>query len=131
MPQIPFAFKFESECQFGNKTVTELSFNHSDSNCFVAKLPFGHSTNFPNWLNGNSVTVLSPNCHLAIKTQIQMHTESEVFRKHDTRTLECSFYCFPVVQRYFAADVPEGKQLSSCIIKFRQLKEIKLCKELL
>ena len=35
---------------------------------------------YPNLTNGNSVTVLLLNCHLAVQTQTQRQTEPEVFR---------------------------------------------------
>ena len=33
-------------------------------------------------MNGNLVTVLSPNCYSAVQTSTQTQTEPEVFRKH-------------------------------------------------
>ena len=37
---------------------------------------------YPNLTNGNSVTVLLPNCHLAFHTQIEMQWNPEMFQKH-------------------------------------------------
>ena len=61
MPQVPFAFEFESERPNFHLTAQE-------------KLVKGS--------NGNSATVLSPNCHLATQSKTQTQTEPEVFRKH-------------------------------------------------
>ena len=55
MPQVPFAFLFESE-QLNGNSATKQSPNYHSSD-------LGKSVKWP---NGNSVTVLSPNCHLAI-----------------------------------------------------------------
>ena len=55
--------------QFKDKTVDELPF-------LTVQLTF------PNLINGNSVTVLLLNRHLAIQTQTQMQTEPEAYRMH-------------------------------------------------
>ena len=55
MLQVPFAFQFESEQLNGNSATKQLPNYHSSD--------LGKSVKWP---NGNSVTVLSPICHLAI-----------------------------------------------------------------
>ena len=51
----------------------------------IAIQPFNQL--YPNLTNGNSETVLSPKCHLAVQTKTQMQTEPEVFRKHHNSKL--------------------------------------------
>ena len=66
MPQVPLAF--ESEGPNGNWVTKQLPNYHSPD-----------LEKSVEWLNGSSLTVLSPNCHLAVQTQIQMQTEPGVF----------------------------------------------------
>ena len=60
----------------------------------IAIRPFNQL--YPNLANGNSVTVLLLNCHLAVQTQTQMQTEPEVFRKHNHHVLQ-KCYSVPLV----------------------------------
>ena len=69
MPQVPFAFEFDKTVTV---RITIRPFWKSESN--------GQMWLYPNLMNGNSVTVLSPNYHSAVQTQTQ--TEPAVFRKH-------------------------------------------------
>ena len=66
MPQVPLAF--ESEGPNGNSVTKQLLNYHSPD-----------LEKSVEWLNGSSLTVLSPNCHLAVQTQIQIQTEPGVF----------------------------------------------------
>ena len=55
MPQVQFAFEFESEWPNGNSATKQLPNHHSSD--------LEKSVEWPNY---NSVTVLSLNCHLAV-----------------------------------------------------------------
>ena len=67
IPQVPFAFEFESERLNGNLATNSNSVTVST---------------FPNLTNDNLVTVMLPNFHLVVQTQTQTQTEPDVFQKH-------------------------------------------------
>ena len=77
MPQVPFAFELESEPPNDNsvkKTVTKLLFGCSAKvgpMGFLRIVIWPFDQLYPNLMNGNSVTVLSPNCHSAVQISTQ------------------------------------------------------------
>ena len=77
-----FVFEFESERPNGNLMTKQLPNYHLPALDKVSQTAEWYSAipTFLKWLNGNSVTVLSPNCHSAIQTQTQ--TEPEAYRMH-------------------------------------------------
>ena len=93
MPQVLFAFEFESEWPNGNSaTKQSLNYHLSDLEksveqskmvihqlfcLWIAIWPFNWL--YPNLTNGDLATVLLLNCHSAVQTQTQ--AETEVFRK--------------------------------------------------
>ena len=79
IPEIPFVFELELESERPNgnlATVLSALDKVSQTAEWYSAIP----PIFLKWLNGNSVTVLSPNCHSAIQTQTQ--TEPEAYRMH-------------------------------------------------
>ena len=91
MPQVPFAFEFESERPNGN-SATKQSPNHHSTileksvKWLKVKAIWPFDPLYPNLMNVNLATVLSPNYHSAVQTQTQ--TQPEVFRKQQM----CMFY---------------------------------------
>ena len=103
IPQVPFAFEFESERPNG-KSAIKQSPNYHSSDLDKVKLPNGNletkqSLNchlavrptFPNLTTGNSATVLPLNSHSAIQTQTQ--TEPEAYRMHQSKVLLKHSHC--------------------------------------
>ena len=79
IPQIPFAFEFESEQPNGNSVTKQLPYYHSSD---LDKV--GQTTKrlidqtFLKGPNGNSVTVLLLTCHSAVQTQTETQTDTEL-----------------------------------------------------
>ena len=79
MARVPFVFEFESEWLNDNSATKQLlnyhwAISEKWSNAILLFVQL-----YPNLMNGNSMTVLSLNCHSAIQIQTQMQRELRYF----------------------------------------------------